>query len=156
MIVLLSDCVVADTVGEPCPERMKYRCRKGRFSGQAFVLLYDITSCATFHKCMEFHDKIADMKHGAFFLKVNVCMKAVGDGRDVQVLVGNKSDLHLSREVSMDEGRALADQWDCPFFETSCMTCHNVFEMFMQCCREIRDREGVEATSARRVRCTIL
>ena len=57
------------------------------------------------------------------------------------MLVGNKSDLQLSRQVEVDEGKALADQWGkCPFFSTSAKLNINVSEAFVQCCREIRDR----------------
>lgn len=36
------------------------------------------------------------------------------------LLVGNKKDLeHVEREVSVEEGRALANEWNCAFIETS-------------------------------------
>ncbi|KAK2109278.1 hypothetical protein P7K49_014443 [Saguinus oedipus] len=35
------------------------------------------------------------------------------------ILVGNKVDLESEREVSSNEGRAVAEEWGCPFMETS-------------------------------------
>ncbi|MBZ3891887.1 Ras-related protein Rap-2a [Sciurus carolinensis] len=35
------------------------------------------------------------------------------------ILVGNKVDLESEQEVSSNEGRALAEEWGCPFMETS-------------------------------------
>lgn len=35
------------------------------------------------------------------------------------VLVGNKTDLHMERMISSDEGRRLADEWKAIFLETS-------------------------------------
>ncbi|KAL0204341.1 hypothetical protein M9458_002359, partial [Cirrhinus mrigala] len=35
------------------------------------------------------------------------------------ILVGNKVDLDNEREVSSSEGQALAEEWGCPFMETS-------------------------------------
>ena len=44
------------------------------------------------------------------------------------VLAGNKSD--LERAISWEEGKALADQWGIPFFETSCATGEGVGHFF--------------------------
>lgn len=35
------------------------------------------------------------------------------------MLVGNKTDLHMERMISSDEGRRLADEWKAIFLETS-------------------------------------
>lgn len=44
------------------------------------------------------------------------------------VLAGNKVD--LGRQVSTEEASALAQSWNVPFFETSCLTGNNVLEFF--------------------------
>lgn len=44
------------------------------------------------------------------------------------VLAGNKTD--IPRQVSPEEGRALAKHWGVPFFETSCATGEGVREFF--------------------------
>lgn len=35
------------------------------------------------------------------------------------VLVGNKTDLHLERKISTEEGKRLAEKWNAAFVETS-------------------------------------
>lgn len=35
------------------------------------------------------------------------------------VLVGNKTDLHMERMISSEEGKRLADSWKAAFLETS-------------------------------------
>lgn len=44
------------------------------------------------------------------------------------VLAGNKTD--LPRQVSREEGQALAEDWNVPFFETSCVSGRGVREFF--------------------------
>ncbi|KAH7960699.1 hypothetical protein HPB49_022355 [Dermacentor silvarum] len=57
------------------------------------------------------------------------------------VLVGNKCDLESSRQVSTEEGQALARQMNCPFYETSAALRHFVDDVFHTLVREIRRRE---------------
>lgn len=55
----------------------------------------------------------------------------------VTVLVGNKSDLRDAREVSTDEGRALAEAHGMFFVETSALDSSNVKAAFETLVREI-------------------
>ncbi|CAA6672496.1 unnamed protein product [Spirodela intermedia] len=55
----------------------------------------------------------------------------------VTVLVGNKSDLRDAREVSTDEGRALAEAHGMFFVETSALDSSNVKPAFETLVREI-------------------
>ncbi|KAI1241781.1 hypothetical protein IHE44_0005272 [Lamprotornis superbus] len=50
------------------------------------------------------------------------------------ILVGNKVDLESEREVSLSEGRALAEEWGCPFMETSAKSKTMVDELFAEIC----------------------
>jgi GTPase KRas protein len=50
--------------------------------------------------------------------------------KPVFILVGNKCDNTYEREVSKDEGMALARSFGCPFMETSAKTAHNVELVF--------------------------
>ena len=55
-----------------------------------------------------------------------------GDTDSIPVmLVGNKCD-ETTREVSPQDGAALAKQWNCAFMETSAKTNHNVKELFQE------------------------
>lgn len=53
------------------------------------------------------------------------------------ILVGNKVDLESEREVSSSEGRALAEEWGCPFMETSAKSKTMVDELFAEIVRQM-------------------
>ena len=53
------------------------------------------------------------------------------------ILVGNKVDLESEREVSSNEGRALAEEWGCPFMETSAKSKTMVDELFAEIVRQM-------------------
>jgi GTPase KRas protein len=53
------------------------------------------------------------------------------------ILVGNKSDRGSEREVSRDEGAALAEEFGCPFIETSAKDNTNIDEAFYTLIREV-------------------
>lgn len=53
------------------------------------------------------------------------------------VLVGNKVDLEEEREVSPSEGQALAEDWGCPFMETSAKSKTMVDELFAEIVRQM-------------------
>jgi GTPase KRas protein len=54
------------------------------------------------------------------------------------VLVGNKSDLREHRKVSYKDGHDLAKKYGCPFYEVSARSSDNIYPMFHQLVREIR------------------
>ena len=59
------------------------------------------------------------------------------------MLVGNKCDKTYEREVSKDEGVALARSFGCSFMETSAKTAHNVELLFTNLVRALRNtRQG--------------
>ncbi|XP_073768491.1 ras-related protein Rap-2a isoform X3 [Danio rerio] len=53
------------------------------------------------------------------------------------ILVGNKVDLESEREVSVQEGQALAEEWGCPFIETSAKSKTMVDELFAEIVRQM-------------------
>ncbi len=57
-------------------------------------------------------------------------IRAFSERNLVLVLVGNKTDLNNSREVSRDEAIAFAEAQKMPFFETSALNAINVDEVF--------------------------
>eukprot|EP00565_Helicotheca_tamesis_P009587 CAMPEP_0185727868 /NCGR_PEP_ID=MMETSP1171-20130828/3428_1 /TAXON_ID=374046 /ORGANISM="Helicotheca tamensis, Strain CCMP826" /LENGTH=200 /DNA_ID=CAMNT_0028396509 /DNA_START=64 /DNA_END=666 /DNA_ORIENTATION=- len=54
-----------------------------------------------------------------------------------KVLIGNKSDLNESRQVSYDEGLEFASKLGMEFMETSAKTAHNVENAFLNMANEI-------------------
>ncbi|MBZ3884656.1 Ras-related protein Rap-2a [Sciurus carolinensis] len=73
-------------------------------NGQDFILVYGLVNQQSFQDIKPMRDQIIRVKR---YEKVPV------------ILVGNKVDLESEREVSSHEGRALAEEWGCPFMETS-------------------------------------
>lgn len=72
--------------------------------------------------------------HTFFFF----CDRAAhSDMNVVTILVGNKSDLRDSREVSMEEGKALAEVEGLFFMETSALDSSNVAAAFQTVVKEI-------------------
>ncbi|CAO3678992.1 unnamed protein product [Umbelopsis vinacea] len=85
--------------------------------GEGFLIVYSITSRATFERVQGFRDQI-------------VRVKDADDNVIPLMLVGNKCDKVTEREVSRDEGAAMARQMGCDFIETSAKTCVNVERSF--------------------------
>jgi Ras family protein len=76
-----------------------------------YVLVYSISSKSSFDMIKIIRDKILDFTG----LETVPC-----------VIVGNKSDLNIQRQVTTQEGLDLAQQWNCPFVETSAKHDENV------------------------------
>ena len=68
------------------------------------------------------------------FQNLDSWLKQLNDADDISkkpiIIVGNKSDLEDSREVSTDEGREFADKHGYHFYETSAKTAEHVKEAF--------------------------
>ena len=81
-------------------------------------------------------------------------IRVKGIDRVPMVLVGNKSDLEHQREVSAEEGHALAHVWGCPFLEASAKSALNVNEIFVEMVLEM----NCSSSSRRKkcCRCTLL
>jgi hypothetical protein len=90
-----------------------------------FILVYSITSRSSFERVERYYQDMVRTKRGA----------------PKFILVGNKVDKLNQREVTSDEGFALARQYGCRFFETSAKTRVNVEEAFTCLVRTLRDSE---------------
>lgn len=71
-------------------------------------------------------------------------MRRVKRGDPIFMLVGNKCDKTYEREVSREEGAALARQFGCEFIETSAKTAQNVERLFMNLVRSLRQTRSIE------------
>ena len=58
--------------------------------------------------------------------------------KPVFMLVGNKCDKQYEREVSREEGAAMARDFGCRFLETSAKTAQNVEKLFTDLVRMLR------------------
>ncbi|CAF1096692.1 unnamed protein product [Adineta steineri] len=92
-------------------------------NGQGFVLVYSITSQATFNDLVDIKDQI---------------MRVKDIGSEIPlVLVGNKCDLEDERAVGKNQGDSLARSFGCTFLESSAKLEINVNEIFFDLIRQI-------------------
>lgn len=92
-------------------------------TGEGFLLVYSITSKSSFEEIATFHQQILRVKDKDYF---------------PIIVVANKCDLETERQVTSQEGRDLAKEWQCRFIETSAKQKINVDESFYNLVREIR------------------
>ncbi|KDQ54743.1 hypothetical protein JAAARDRAFT_37842 [Jaapia argillacea MUCL 33604] len=90
--------------------------------GQGFILVYSIASRSTFDRLDVFRQSMLRVKRQ----------------KPVFMLVGNKCDKTYEREVSREEGIALARSFGCEFLETSAKTAVNVERLFTTLVRALR------------------
>ncbi|CAF0858800.1 unnamed protein product [Adineta steineri] len=104
-------------------------------SGHGFVLVYSITSQATFNDVQRHYSRIIDIKD------------IDTHGRPAIVLVGNKCDSENERVVSRETGQELARKWNCAFLETSAKDRTNVSEVFYDLVRQIARKNQTSRSS---------
>ncbi|KAJ7355373.1 P-loop containing nucleoside triphosphate hydrolase protein [Mycena albidolilacea] len=120
--------------------------RKSIEKGNGFLLVYSVTSRATFERLEYFHQRIVHTKGNIPRI----------------IFVGNKSDRNFSREVSKVGGEQLAAQFGSSFIETSAKTAQNVDAAFADLVRDFRaqkrdeERNVVDRKAERKKRCIIL
>ncbi|XP_076864309.1 GTP-binding protein Rit1 [Brachyhypopomus gauderio] len=96
-------------------------------AGEGFIISYSITDRRSFQEARHFRQLIHRVRRTA---------------DTPVVLVGNKSDLVHLRQVSVEEGKELAREFQCPFFETSAALRYYIDEVFAALVRQIRQREA--------------
>lgn len=97
--------------------------------GKGFLLVYTITSKQSFEEMKGFKRNI---------------LRTKDTDKVPLVIAGNKCDLRDDKDltqVTTAEGKALAAEWGCPFFETSAKDKINNEECFYEVVREIRKSE---------------
>jgi len=98
--------------------------------GPSVLILYSLTSRASFDDTTNIHSCCCQMWP-----------------RSVIMLVGTKSDLECERQVSREEGEAVARSWKCGFAEVSSKDGVNVEETVYDAVRIIRKRHTEEVVS---------
>eukprot|EP01101_Sappina_pedata_P010280 TRINITY_DN6437_c0_g1_i1.p1 TRINITY_DN6437_c0_g1~~TRINITY_DN6437_c0_g1_i1.p1 ORF type:complete len:194 (-),score=56.74 TRINITY_DN6437_c0_g1_i1:3-560(-) len=94
-----------------------------------YILVYSVASRGSFELIKTLNDKI-----------LNAC----GTEKVPRILLGNKCDLHVERQISRAEGEALAKQWGCAFFECSAKHDQNISEAFTTLLAEIEKGQAPE------------
>lgn len=126
--------------------------------GEGFVLVYSITSRASFTRIRKFYSQIQRVKEsssarsptrGAYLSSPISQSSSAFSGQAPVMLVGNKSDRVTDREVSTQEGSALAKDMGCDFVEASAKNCINVEKAFYEVVRSLR-RQRQETPIIRR------
>ena len=102
---------IFDTAGQ---ERFKSISINFIKKANGILLLYDITNKYSFQSVNKWMESIKE---------------AAGEKISV-ILIGNKCDLEKEREVSKEEGKEKAKQFNIPFYETSCKEGININEVF--------------------------
>ncbi|XP_075702515.1 GTP-binding protein REM 1 [Rhinoderma darwinii] len=114
------------------------RCDSALRVGHAYIIVYSITDRSSFESASELRIQLRRTRQ---YENIPI------------ILVGNKTDLVRSREVSVEEGRACAVVFDCKFIETSAVLQHNVQELFEGMVRQIRlRRDGADPAESWRIR----
>lgn len=122
--------------------------------GEGFVLVYSITSRASFSRITKFYNQIKMVKEssssgspsGPSYLASPMSAAGGGGGGGGPplpvpvMLVGNKSDKAVERAVSAQEGQALAKELGCEFVEASAKNCINVEKAFYDVVRMLRQQ----------------
>ncbi len=118
--------------------------------GEGFVLVYSISSRSSFTRIQKFHHQIQRVKESSASSPTypgSPLSAAVPAGHVPIMLVGNKSDRVTEREVSTQEGHALARELGCEFVEASAKNCINVEKAFYDVVRLLR-RQRQQAVRA--------
>ena len=90
--------------------------------------MYSIASRSTFERLEVFRQSMLRVKRQ----------------KPIFMLVGNKCDKTYEREVSREEGIALARTFGCEFMETSARTAYNVELLFTNLVRALRQTKRLE------------
>lgn len=123
--------------------------------GEGFILVYSITSRNSFTRIQRFYNQVQRVKEsgnpssptGATYLSAQMNTSPAYSGPVPVMLVGNKSDKHHEREVSSQEGQALARELGCEFVEASAKNCINVEKAFFDVVRLLRRQRQSPAAS---------
>lgn len=111
-----------DTAGQ---ERYRAITKNYYKGAHGFILIYDITNTLTLEGIQNWLKLIKENARG------NVKI----------ILLGNKIDLENQRKISTEEGRQLAEQYGCIFYETSAKSNINITEAISTIIKMVYEQE---------------
>ncbi|KAK9468032.1 ras family-domain-containing protein [Lipomyces arxii] len=104
--------------------------------GEGFAFVYSVTSRTSFNRILSYVQQVERVKKSAVPM----------------VLIGNKSDRVIEREVSSQEGAALAKRLGCDFFESSAKNDINIERAFFETIKLMRkSRQNPTPTPPRNI-----
>lgn len=111
--------------------------------GEGFLVVYSIASRSTFDRVEKIVERVLLVKDEASYNATDSAgyPHSHHNGHPTRtpiVIVGNKRDQFNDREVSTEEGRLLAMNLGCEFFETSARLNQNVEAAFKALVRQIK------------------
>ncbi|ORX33995.1 P-loop containing nucleoside triphosphate hydrolase protein [Kockovaella imperatae] len=123
--------------------------------GEGFLIVYSICSRQTFDRIDRIIERILRVKdeaaastptspHSPYHSHHHPygAQPMTPRHRVPMVIIGNKKDLYQSREVSTEDGKALATRMGADFFETSAKSNSNVEQAFKSLVRQIKIAKG--------------
>lgn len=131
-------CDIVDTAGQ---DEYSILNSKHAIGIHGYVLVYSIASRASFEMVQTVYDKI---------------LNYTGTAAIPCVIVGQKSDLHVQRQVSEAEGKELAQQLQCAWVETSARHNANVAKVFELVLAEIEKASTQNGTEPQPSKCTVM
>jgi len=121
-------CDILDTAGQ---DEYSSISRQASVGVHGYLLVFSITSRNSFEAVKMIHDKL---------------LSSIGAETVPSVLIAAKCDMQQYREVSREEGQALARHWGCPYVECSSRQNWKVEEVFVTLISHIERGSGLLAT----------
>ncbi|ELR24800.1 Rasrelated GTPase [Acanthamoeba castellanii str. Neff] len=110
---------IIDTAGQDEQSIMPFR---GTIGIDGYVMVYSVASRTSMETVKVLNEKIINES---------------GTATVPRVLVGNKSDLHNDRSISVEEGKRTAEELNCAFIECSAKHNENISQVFITILEEI-------------------